>query len=62
MKRRLKALRVLGSALGSTCWAILLVRAWIRESSHRTYFMTPLWAIAFLLSLFIFVFWVRQKE
>ena len=55
-------LKITGRILASICWGILLVRAWMRESSHGAYFMTPIWAMVFLLSLFSLVYWIRQKQ
>ena len=51
-----------GYGLSCICFAIVLVRSWIRESSGGHYFMTVLWAGPFLMFLFAFLMSLRSKE
>ena len=55
---------VIGSALSSACFAIVFVRAWMRESGSSEYFMTVVWAGPLLLSLIVLAMrlWTKGEQ
>jgi len=57
-----KELKLFLSFLSTLCWGILFLRSWVRAANYGHYFMTVLWGLVLLVSIFSLILNLRMNK